>query len=137
MLNKGISKKEIQKLNHNIRILAGHKGHLMRIYPTQLESQIKSLLDEYSVKYDFHRVFYQLDKSKHKLIEHYYIADFWLPDKKLVLSIEDCTRKIDIKNDNYRTSNLDNYRLQHTLISIRRDDLRNGNFLRDFLLLVK
>lgn len=130
---------EVRKTNHRIRVLAGHKGHLMRVYPSILEWQIKNLLDENAVRYDFHRVFYKMsnDTAKKKVILKYYIADFWLPDKKIVLKIGDSPRKIEVESDDYMAPSLEGFRLQHTTIDIDSKDLHSENFLCDFTRLVK
>ena len=55
--------------------------------PSSSELLFKSILDDKHIKYKFQKLFFKSIPGTKKCADSYYIAQFWLPRKKLIISI--------------------------------------------------
>jgi very-short-patch-repair endonuclease len=62
------------------------------------------LLDSWKVKYEFQKIFYI--KSKGGFIKQYYIADFYIPKKHLIIEVDGKFHKDQVAFDEFRTKNI-------------------------------
>lgn len=92
-------KKEVN--NEKIKESAEIHAWEMRIKPSWLEKQMMEFLDNHSIKYEFQKIFYIADKNQY--IQRYFIADFFIPDRNLIIEMDGKFHKEQIKYDKMRT----------------------------------
>lgn len=86
------------KVNGDIIALAEKTIHTMKKYTTYGETWMMELLKGEDIEYEFLKPFFIKDGNK---ICGYYIADFYIPSRKIVIDVEDNYRHW-IKYDKYR-----------------------------------
>lgn len=104
---KGKKKKQEQcilKHNAEIRKYAKECAEDMITNPSFLELKMIEFLDSHSIKYQFQKIFYI--EGKHKKITHFYIADFYIPSKNLILETDGKFHDDQIEQDELRTQNI-------------------------------
>jgi len=106
MYNTNTNFSPIPKEPHNKRGKSNAKGHAynMRKNPSYLEQKMIKFLDNQKIKYEFQKIIYI--KSKGGFIKHYYIADFYIPKKKIILEVDGKFHKDQVAFDEYRTRNI-------------------------------
>lgn len=72
--------------NTNIRKNAIENAAYNRKHPSWLEQKMIEFLDGQKIKYVFQTIIYIT--SKGGFIKHYYIADFYIPDKKVIIETD-------------------------------------------------
>ena len=102
------TKKELEKKlrdrDSTIKGIANHYAEEMRDNPSELEKKMIQFLDSHNIQYDFQRVF--LIKNKQKHIHAFYIADFYIPSKNLLIETDGAFHDKQIKEDNLRTKDI-------------------------------
>lgn len=132
-----IDEKSFKKITHLIRSEGEHNSRLMYKFPTALEAQVKKLLDENHVKYSFQKLFYRYVKGYRQYVEAYYIANFWIPRKRLMLDIQKGPRKINVASEDLRTFSNEGITPAAQVLRITEKDLNCPTFAEEFLSLVK
>lgn len=96
----------IPKEPHNKNVRNNAEGHAydMRKNPSYLEKQMIEFLDSHKIKYEFQKIFYI--RSSGGFIKQYYIADFYIPKKHIILEVDGKFHKDQTKLDNFRTWNI-------------------------------
>lgn len=103
--NKPINKK---RLNREQRIKqANQRADKMRKNPSWLEKIMISFLNDRNVRYQFQRIFCILSNSNN--ISRYYIADFYIPDKNLIVEVDGKFHDDQIEKDDKRTMDIKNH----------------------------
>lgn len=97
-------KKLLQDYNSCARGIAKHYAEEMKTEPSELEKKMQKFLDDQNIQYNFQRVFYIKDKEG-KIIK-FYIADFYIPSKNLIIETDGAFHDRQIKEDMYRTKNI-------------------------------
>ena len=64
---------------------AQFRAEEMKVYPSPLEERMKVFLDAHGIHYESQWIFYIF---KGEWIVKYYIADFYLPDKKVIIEVD-------------------------------------------------
>lgn len=102
--NKGFN--PIPKGPHNDRVRKNAEKHAesMRKEPSVLEKQMIEFLSNNSIKFTFQKIFYI--KSSGGFIKQYYIADFYIPKKHIILEVDGKFHKDQKQMDSYRTWNI-------------------------------
>ena len=106
MYNTNNNFSPIPKGPHNKRVKSNAEGHAynMRKNPSYLEQKMIEFLDNQKINYEFQKIIYI--KSKGGFIKNYYIADFYIPKKKIVLEVDGKFHKDQVAFDEYRTRNI-------------------------------
>jgi very-short-patch-repair endonuclease len=96
----------IPKEPHNKNVRNNAEGHAydMRKNPSYLEKQMIEFLDSHKIKYEFQKIFYI--RSSGGFIKQYYIADFYIPKKHIIIEVDGKFHKDQTKLDNFRTWNI-------------------------------
>lgn len=102
---KALSKKDnerLKKLKSSKRRSAARSfSERMRENPSALEVRMQKFLDANGVEYKFQKIFYIKDKSNNVL--RFYIADFYIPSKNLIIETDGAFHNNKIKEDGIRT----------------------------------
>jgi hypothetical protein len=132
-----VDEKSFKKISHLIRSEGEHNSRLMYKFPTALEAQVKKVLDDNGVRYKFQQLFYRFVKGYRQYVEAYYIANFWIPKKKLVLEIQPARRKIEVESEKLRTFSYDGVFPRAQVLRITEVDLRCPTFAQELLAILK
>jgi hypothetical protein len=132
-----IDEKSFKKVSHLIRSEGEHNSRLMYKFPTALEREVKKVLDDNGIKYKFQQLFYRFVKGYRQYVEAYYIANFWIPKKRLVLDIQPARRKIEVKSEKLRTFSYDGVTPRAQVLRITEEDLRCPTFAQELLAILK
>lgn len=132
-----VDEKSFKKTTHLIRSEGEHNSRLMFKFPTALESQVKKLLDDNGIKYSFQKLFFRYVKGYRQYVEAYYIANFWLYKKRLILDIQKAPRKIDVKCEDLRTFSNEGIKPAAQVLRITEQDLKCPTFADELLALLK
>lgn len=131
-----IDEKSFRKITHLVRSEGEHNSRLMYKFPTALEQKVMEILDENHVKYSFQKLFYKFVKGYRQYVEAYYIANFWIPRKKLMIDIEAAPRKIKVQSQDLRTFSNDGVTPKAQVLRITEKDLEYPTFKAELLALV-
>lgn len=132
-----IDERSFKKISHLIRSEGEHNSRLMYKFPTALEEKVKKILDDNGIKYKFQQLFYRFVKGYRQYVEAYYIANFWIPKKKLVLEIQPARRKIEVDSEKLRTFSYEGVTPKAQVLKITEEDLRCPTFAQELLALIK
>jgi very-short-patch-repair endonuclease len=102
---KALSKKDTERLkklkSSKRRCAARSFSERMRENPSALEIKMQKFLDANGVEYKFQKTFYIKDRSNNVL--RFYIADFYIPSKNLIIETDGAFHNNKIKEDERRT----------------------------------
>ena len=89
--------------NHNKEIIAQaeYRAGEMIAFPSKLEERMMSFLDDLGVCYEFQKIFYIY--ADDGWIIRYYIADFYVPDKNIIIEVDGKFHDRQRLHDKHRT----------------------------------
>lgn len=132
-----IDEKSFKKISHLIRSEGEHNSRLMFKFPTALEGKVKKMLDDNGIKYKFQQLFYRYVIGYRQYVEAYYIANFWIPRKRLILDIQPARRKIDVETQDLRTFSYEGITPRAQVLKISEKDLECPTFAQELLAILK
>ena len=96
--------RRLKKEDNNKRMEDSAEIHAweMRNNPSWLEKQMMEFLDNHNIKYEFQKIFYISGKDGYK--QRYFIADFFIPDRNLIIEMDGKQHKEHVEYDNRRTA---------------------------------
>jgi very-short-patch-repair endonuclease len=88
---------------HNREIIssAEYRAGEMKTWPSPLEERMKNFLDEHCVKYEEQKIFYIY--ADDGWIIRYFIADFYIPEKELIVEVDGKFHNEQKQKDKIRT----------------------------------
>lgn len=91
---------------HNREIMASakYRAEEMRIWPSPLEEKMIDFLDQCGVKYESQKIFYIC--ADDGWITRYYIADFYIPDKSIIIEVDGKFHDKQKQHDKNRTKSI-------------------------------
>ena len=95
---------------HNREIIssAEYRAGEMKTWPSPLEERMKNFLDEHCVEYEEQKIFYIY--ADDGWIVRYFIADFYIPEKELIIEVDGKFHNEQKQKDKIRTKILqENY----------------------------
>lgn len=111
-------------------IMEGRKvAKFLKKYPSISELRIKDILDSNNIEYSYQVVMYLSDRG-------YYIANFYIPKKKLILHVESSTRMQEPKYSNRRIFDYSKLFQKVQVLRIRSKDIKKKIFEEDLLKVV-
>ena len=99
--SKKEKEKKIQAHNEAMNTSSKQFSEEMKLEPSELEKRMQQFLDNLSIQYDFQRVFNI--KKKSGAIKQYYIADFYVPSKNLIIETDGKFHDQQVDKDELRT----------------------------------
>ena len=132
-----IDEKSFKKVSHLIRSEGEHNSRLMYKFPTALEGEVKKILDDNGIMYKFQQLFYRFVRGYRQYVEAYYIANFWIPKRKLILEIQPARRKIEVDSEKLRTFSYEGISPRAQVLKITKEDLECPTFAQELLALIK
>jgi len=105
--------------------------------PSENEQKFKAILDNNHIKYRFQKVFFKAIEGTRKTAECYYIAQFWLPRKKLFIEIPTGNRYRMPRVQDFRNYNALEVFSKAQCIKLNDDELEDSEFINNFIKLIK
>ena len=90
--------------NREIMVSAEYRATQMDTWPSPLEERMKEFLDRYSIYYKSQKIFYIY--ADNGWITRYYIADFYIPDKKIIIEVDGKFHDDHKQHDKMRTKEI-------------------------------
>ena len=127
----------IPKEPHNTNMKNSAKGNAtyMKKHPSWLEKKMMEFLDNQHIKYEFQKVFFI--KSKGGFIKSYYIVDFYIPDKKVILEVDGQFHKEQKEYDDFRTRDIQKHYPKIQVIRWEARDFHSYVNMKTLLSLIK
>lgn len=127
----------IPKGPHNKNVRNNAEGHAyeMRKNPSFLEKKMLELLDSWKVRYEFQKIIYI--RSKGGFIKQYYIADFYIPQKHLIIEVDGKFHKEQAAFDEFRTKTIQKHYPKITVVRWESRDFNLYGSLKTLKNLVK
>lgn len=92
---------KIQNHNREMIAQAEYRAGEMVAFPSKLEERMISFLDDLGICYEFQKIFYIY--ADDGWIIRYYIADFYIPDKNIIIEVDGKFHDRQRLHDKHRT----------------------------------
>lgn len=92
---------KIQNHNREMIAQAEYRAGEMIAFPSKLEERMMSFLDDLGIHYEFQKIFYIY--ADDGWIIRYYIADFYVPDKNIIIEVDGKFHDRQRLHDKHRT----------------------------------
>lgn len=98
---------KIQNHNREMIAQAEYRAGEMVAFPSKLEERMISFLDDLEICYEFQKIFYIY--ADDGWIIRYYIADFYVPDKNIIIEVDGKFHDRQRLHDKHRTKMIQEY----------------------------
>jgi very-short-patch-repair endonuclease len=117
---------------HNREIMrnAQFRAEEMKIYPSPLEERMMAFLDTHGIMYKSQYIFYIF---KGDWIVKYYIADFYLPEKKIIIEVDGKFHDQHKLHDKQRTKDIQEQYPGIEILRYRWNDFNDDDTMRNLL----
>ena len=122
---------------HNREVMASaeYRANQMNIWPSPLEEKMKTFLNSYNVEYESQRIFYIY--ADDGWIIRYYIADFYIPQKRIIIEVDGKFHEDHQQHDKMRTKEIQKQYPGTEVLRYRWKDLSDGYKMNDLLHRIK
>ena len=121
--------------NTNMKNSAIKNAAYNRKHPSWLEKKMIEFLDSHKIKYTFQAILYI--KSKGGFIKQYYIADFYIPRKKIIIETDGKFHEEQKEYDDFRTKDIQKNFPGTTVIRWSTKDFNSYANMKKLLELIK
>ena len=122
-----------QTHNKEVRSSAESRASEMRTWPSPLEERMIAFLDKNNVQYESQKTFYIY--ADDGWIIRYYIADFYIPDRKLIIEVDGRRyHEHHSQHDKMRTRNIQEHYPDVKVLRYTWEDLSNEDTMRGLLI---
>ena len=134
-MKKDKKKARVDAFNSNIVGNARKNAKSMRKEPSVLEQKMKLFLDTHGIYYEFQKVLFIKDEKGY--VKRYYIADFFIPKKCLIIETDGKFHDNQVELDEERTKDIMHYYGDYQIIRWRWHDFQSINKIRNLLAILK
>lgn len=124
-------KKKLKDHNSTLKGIAKHYAKDMRDEPSALEKKMMELLDRFSIQYEFQKPLFI--KKKNSYIRKFYIADFYIPSKGIIIETDGKFHDDQVKQDEKRTKEIQKYHSNMKVIRWRWHDFDSYNKVKNLI----
>lgn len=121
----------VQDHNREVISNAEYRAMEMRIFPSKLEERMKDFLDAHWIPYEFQKIFYIYDDDG--WIIRYYIADFYIPSRKVILEVDGKFHDKQKLHDKMRTRTIQENYPDVEVLRFKWKDLSDENIMNSLL----
>lgn len=125
----------VNEHNREVIYQARCRAEEMNLWPSPLEEKMKSLLDDCGVIYESQRIFYI--RAKDGWIIRYYIADFYIPDKAIIIEVDGKFHDKQQLHDKLRTRAIQEQYPEVSVLRYGWKDLEDKQKMTDLLWRIK
>lgn len=117
--------------NAEVRANAEYRANEMKAWPSPLEERMRDFLDEHCIDYEFQKIFYI---SGHDgWILRYYIADFYIPDKDIIIEVDGKFHNTQKQKDKIRTRIIQESYPEVEVLRFTYEDLNDEDTMEELL----
>lgn len=122
---------------HNKEVMssAQHRAYEMRLWPSPLEVKMKMLLDTWGITYEDQKIFYIFGRKG--WINKYYIADFYIPAKKIIIEVDGKFHDDHKQHDKMRTKEIQEQYPGVEVVRYKSKDLSNEELMMKLLYMIR
>ena len=117
--------------NREVRASAEYRAGEMKAWPSPLEERMKSFLDEHYIGYEFQKIFYIT--ATDGWIIRYYIADFYIPEKEIIIEVDGKFHNEQKQKDKIRTRIIQENYPNVEVLRFTWDDLSDEDTMEELL----
>ena len=121
----------VQEHNKEIMHKAEYRAWEMTAYPSKLEERMQLFLDEHFIDYEFQRIFYIYDEDG--WIIRYYIADFYIPDKSIIIEVDGKFHDRQRQHDKVRTKTIQEHYPNIEVLRYKWEDMNDYYKMEELL----
>lgn len=136
---KRINKKAREERLKNISVakkeIAQHYMDDMKDNPSALEKKMQEFLENQNIHYEFQKILYIRNKDRY--IRKFYIADFYIPTKNIIIETDGKFHDDQIKEDEYRTKEIQKHYPNMKIIRWRWNDFSSIQKMKELVQLLK
>ena len=118
---------------HNREIIASanYRASQMDTWPSPLEERMKKFLDDNDIYYESQKIFYIY--AEDGWIIRYYIADFFVPDRNIIIEVDGKFHDDHKQHDKMRTREIQEQYPEVEVLRYRWKDLSDEGKMEDLL----
>lgn len=118
---------------HNKEVIrsATSRAEEMIAFPSPLEERMISLLNKNNIFFEFQKIFYI--RAKDGYIIRYYIADFYIPDKAIIIEVDGKFHDKHKLHDKLRTRSIQEQYPEVSVLRYKWKDLSDEKKMEDLL----
>ena len=117
--------------NKEVRRKAEYRASDMRMWPSPLEERMKEFLDNHSIPYEDQKIFYIY--ADDGWIIRYYIADFYIPEKDIIIEVDGKFHDEHKQHDKMRTKTIQEHYPYVEVLRFTWKDLSNEDKMNELL----
>jgi very-short-patch-repair endonuclease len=117
--------------NKEVKASAEYRAGEMKAWPSPLEERMKSFLDEHYIDYEFQKIFYITGDDG--WIIRYYIADFYIPDKDIIIEVDGKFHDNQVQKDKNRTKVIQEHYPEIEVLRYAWEDLNDEDTMEELL----
>lgn len=119
--------------NHNkdMMYIAEYRADEMKYWPSPLEIRMKKFLDSHNIEYECQKIFYIY--ADDGWIERFYIADFFIPSKDIIIEVDGKFHDEHKQHDKDRTKNIQEHYPRVEVLRYKWNDLNNQEIMANLL----
>lgn len=121
--------------NKEVRQSAEFRASEMKAWPSPLEEKMKEFLEENWIFYEEQKIFYIC--AEDGWIIRYYIADFFIPDKNIIIEVDGCFHDKQRQKDKERTKVIQEHYPNIEVLRYKWEDLRDDYVMDKLLYKIK
>ena len=121
----------VQEHNKEIMHKAEYRAWEMTTYPSPLEERMQLFLEEHFINYELQKIFYIYDEDG--WIIRYFIADFYIPDKGIVIEVDGKFHDKQRQHDKVRTKTIQEQYPEIEVLRYKWEDLKDYYKMEELL----
>lgn len=121
----------IAEHNREIIYQAEYRANEMKFFPSKLEERMKMFLDRHWITYEFQKIFYIY--ADDGWIIRYYIADFYIPNKSIIIEVDGKFHDDHKLHDKQRTRTIQEQYPDVEVLRYKWKDLSDDSIMNDLL----
>ena len=121
----------VQEHNREIMASAQFRAEEMKTWPSPLEERMKAFLEENLIDFEDQKIFYICADDGYIL--RYYIADFYIPDKHIIIEVDGKFHDDHKQHDKQRTKEIQEHYPGVEVLRYRWKDLSDSDMMDELL----
>ena len=117
--------------NKEIKTSAEYRANEMKTWPSPLEERMKEFLDKHGIEYESQKIFYIY--AEDGWIIRYYIADFYVPSKDIIIEVDGKFHNEQKQKDKTRTRIIQENYPQVEVLRFAWEDISDENTMEELL----
>jgi very-short-patch-repair endonuclease len=126
---------KVSQHNREMIAQAEYRAGEMTVFPSRLEEMMMEFLDSNGIGYESQKIFYIYDDDG--WIRRYFIADFFIPDRNIIIEVDGKFHDRHRQKDRDRTRIIQESYPDVQVLRYTWNDLSDDDMMRDLLWLIR